>query len=150
MTYILDDKDKKILEVLEEHGDYTTRQIAKKTLLPITTIHNRIQKLKKEKIIRKFTVDIEPKAVDKALLVYILVSVNLEHLKKLKKSQYDVAKELRRFDFTEKVDVVAGNTDLVLVVRVKDIAEYDKVLLTKIQMVEGIKETTSMIVIHER
>ena len=50
MLLKLDDKDLKILEILRDHGDYTTRQIAKKTLLPVTTIHNRIKKLRREKI----------------------------------------------------------------------------------------------------
>ena len=57
MEVKVDEKDRKILEVLKEHADYATRQIAKKTGLPITTVHNRIQKLKKEKVIKRFTVD---------------------------------------------------------------------------------------------
>ena len=148
MEYKPDEKDKKIIEVLKEHGDYTTRQIAKKTLLPITTIHNRIQKLKKEKVIKKFTVELDHSRVDKGLLVYVLISVNIETMKAKKKTQYDVAKEIRSFYFTEGVDIVAGSTDLVARVRVKDVQEYDKILLTKLQLVEGIKETSSLIVIH--
>ncbi len=62
---------RKILEVLQEHGDYTTRQIAKKTLLPITTIHNRIRKLKAEKVIRKFTVELDSAAVDRGFRAYL-------------------------------------------------------------------------------
>jgi Lrp/AsnC family transcriptional regulator, leucine-responsive regulatory protein len=146
---MLDEKDKKILEVLQEHGDYTTRQIAKKTLLPITTIHNRIRKLKKEKIIKKFTIEIEPKAINKSFLVYILISVNLPFLKKHKKSQYVIAKEIKRFGFVERIDIVSGGTDLVATIRVKDVEEFDKVLLGKLQQIEGIKDTRSMIVIHE-
>jgi len=45
MAYSIDEKDRKIIEVLQEHGDYTTRQIAKKVSLPITTVHNRIKKI---------------------------------------------------------------------------------------------------------
>tara|TARA_Y100000310_G_C20574332_1_gene759712 strand:+ start:823 stop:1275 length:453 start_codon:yes stop_codon:yes gene_type:complete len=150
MSYKLDEKDKKILEILKEHADYTTRQIAKKTLLPITTIHNRIRKLKKEKIIKKFTVVPDYAKVDKGLLIYVLISVSLPILKQKKKSQYDVAKELRGFYFTERVDIVSGGTDLVAVVRVKDVAEFDKILLSKIQFVEGIENTRSLIVIHAK
>lgn len=148
MAYKPDEKDKKILEILQEHGDYTTRQIAKKTLLPVTTIHNRIRKLKKEKVIKKFTAEVDPQAIDKSFLVYILISANLPYLKKIKKTQYDIAKELRRLGFVERVDIVSGGTDLVAVVRVKDVAEFDKVLLGKIQLIEGIADTQSLIVIH--
>ena len=150
MDYQLDDKDRSILEILQENGDYTTRQIAKKTLLPITTVHNRIQKLKSEKIIRKFTIEVNPEATDKAFLVYILVSINLEKIKELKKTQHDIVKELKGFYFTERADVVAGGTDIVMVVRVKDVKEFDQVLLGKIQMINGVKETKSLIAIHEQ
>ena len=148
MTYVLDDKDWKILDVLREHADYTTRQIAKKTLLPATTIHNRIQKLKSEGVIRRFTVELDHKMVDKGFLAYVLISASLPVLKQMKKTQYDLAKELRKFDFVERVDIVGGGTDLVAIVRVKDVEEYDKVLLGKIQLIEGIDKTQSMIVIH--
>ena len=149
MGYELDEKDKKIIEVLKNHSDYTTRQIAKKTLLPITTIHNRIKKLKKEKIIKKFTIELDNSKVDKGLLVYILISVSLPLLKQKKKSQHDISKELKKFYFVEKVDVVSGGTDLIATVRVKDVNEYDKVLLNKLQSVECIEKTQSLIVIRE-
>ena len=148
MTYKIDEKDRKIIEVLKEHGDYTTRQIAKKTLLPVTTIHNRIRKLKSEKIIRKFTIDIEPKAIDRSYVVYVLIHTDLGLLKKKRMTQYDVAKELKGFYFVERVDIVSGGADLAAIIKVKDVEEYDKVLLQKIQMVEGIKGTQSLTVIH--
>lgn len=150
MDYQLDDKDRSILEILQENGDYTTRQIAKKTLLPITTVHNRIQKLKNEKIIRKFTIDVDPETIDKGFLVYVLVSVNLERIKELKRTQYDLVKELKSFYFTERADVVAGGTDIVVIVRVKDVKEFNQILLGKIQMINGVKETKSMIAIYEQ
>jgi len=148
MAYEIDSKDRLILDILEKKGDATTRYIAKQTFLPITTIHNRIKKLKAEKIIRNFSINIDQKKVDKGLLVYILISVNLRELKSLKKTQYDLAKSFQKFPFTEKIDVVSGGTDLVLTIRVRDVDEFDKVLLGKIQMVKGVENTQSLIVIH--
>jgi DNA-binding Lrp family transcriptional regulator len=150
MVYDMDAKDLAILDVLRENGDYTTRQIAKKTLLPPTTIHNRIRKLKSEGIIRKFTVDVDPAKVGKGFLSYILVSVNLGVLKRQKKTQYDIAEELRKFYFVERVDIVSGGTDIVAVVRVKDVSEFDEILLGKLQLVEGVEKTQSLIAIHSR
>ena len=121
MAYSIDEKDLKIIKVLQEHGDYTTRQIAKKVSLPITTIHNRIKKLKKEKIIEKFTIKLNQKAIDRGLLIYLLISVSLPILKEKKKTQYDVAKEIRNFYFVDKVDIVSGGTDLIATIRVKDV-----------------------------
>ena len=149
MEIKIDEKDKKIIEILREHADYATRQIAKKTGLPITTVHNRIQKLKKEKIIKRFTVDLNYHKIQEGFRAYILVSVNLSLLKQKNKSQYNVAKEIRNFPFVERVDIVSGGTDLVAMIRVKDVVEFDQVLLTRLQRIEGIDKTQSLIVIHE-
>ncbi len=148
MTQEMDDKDWKILEVLKEHGDYTVRQIAKKTLLPATTIHNRIRKLKKDGVITKFTVELNPAKTERGFAAYVLFSVNLSLLKEKKKTQYDLMKQIKMLPFVERVDIVTGGTDLVAFLRVKDVQEFDHVLLTKIQLLEGIDKTQSLIVLH--
>ena len=149
MEYKMDEKDRQILEILKEHGDYTTRQISKKTLLPVTTVHNRIKKLNEQKIIKKFTVELDNSKIGKGFLVYVLISANLQFLKQKKTTQYDLAEELRKFSFVERADIVSGGTDIVAVIRVTDVSEFDKVLLRRIQLIEGIDKTQSLIVIHE-
>ena len=148
MATKLDEKDWKIIDILKEHGDYTTRQIAKKTLLPATTIHHRIKRMKQEKVIRKFTIDLDPVKIGKSFVAYVLISADLELLKQKKKTQYDLADEIKKFYFIERVDIVSGGTDLVAIIRVKDVEEFDKVLLSRLQLVEGIEKTQSLIVIH--
>lgn len=150
MQTLIDEKDRKILDLLQDHADYPTRKIAKKLLLPITTVHNRIKKLKKQKIIKKFSIEVDHDQLDEGFLVYILVHVSLPILKKKKLSQYDVANNLKKFNFVKRVDIVSGGSDLVVTVRVKDVKEYDQVLLQKIQLVEGIEKTQSLIAIHQR
>lgn len=149
MNDILDDKDKKILEILKNNSDFPTRKIAKQTLLPITTVHNRVQKLRREKIIKKYTVEVDYEKIEQNFLVYVLITANLQVLRAKNRTQYDIAKELRKFQFIERVDIVSGGTDLVAMVRVKDVEEYDKVLLGKIQLIDGIEKTQSLIVIHQ-
>jgi Lrp/AsnC family transcriptional regulator, leucine-responsive regulatory protein len=149
MQYIMDEKDKMILEVLKEHGDYTTRQIAKKTLLPVTTIHNRITKLKKENIILNFTVNIDNKRIGKGFCAIILVSVDYRQLREVKKDQHMLAKEISSMPEVDKVDVVTGGTDLVVRVSVASVEEFDQFLLKKFQGIAGVDRTQSLVVIHE-
>jgi DNA-binding Lrp family transcriptional regulator len=150
MATKLDDKDLKILELLGDHSEYTNRQIAKKVALPITTVHNRVKKLRKEGIIKRYTVELDYSKVDKNFVAYVLVSADLELLKHKHKSQYDLISDIKKFYFVERVDIVTGGTDLVVIMRVKDVQEFDQCLLTKLQMVEGIDKTQSLIVIHGR
>ncbi len=144
----LDAKDREILEILQEHGEFSVRQIAKQTLLPITTVHHRIQKLRAQSVIQKYTIEVDTDVVGEGFAAYVLVSVNLPLLRLKKKTQYDVVRELKRFAFVKRADIVSGGTDVVIFLRVKDVAEFDSVLLGKIQLVEGVEKTQSLIVIH--
>ncbi len=144
----MDDKDRKIIGILKEHADYTTRQIAKKTLLPITTVHNRIKKLKEEGVIRKFTVQLDNSKIGKGLVAYVLISANIGALKQKRKTQYDIVNDLKKLEFVERADIVSGGTDIVATIRVKDMAEFDKVLLNNLQLIDGVEKTQSLIVIH--
>ena len=66
----IDAKDKAILAILQRNSRLTTKEIAKKTQLPITTVHNRLKKLKEENIIEQFTIKLNYKALGKPLLVF--------------------------------------------------------------------------------
>ena len=150
MDYKVDDKDQKILNILKDHAEFTTRQIAKKTLLPVTTIHNRIKRLRSEGIIKKYTVRLDHSRLGKNFVAYVLVATNLELLKRKNKTQYDLIDDIRKFYFVERADIVTGGTDIVVIMRVKDVAEFDECLIKKLQLIEGINSTQSLIVIHSR
>ena len=145
----LDEKDWKIIDVLFEHSDYTTRKIAKKTNLPQTTVHNRIRKLRELGVIEKFTIKLDPSKIGMTFPVQILVSVDYEKLKKQGKSQHDLARELKKLAEVERVDIVTGEIDMLVRARVKDVKDYDQFLLKKFQKIDGIKTTRSLVIIHE-
>ena len=149
MEYVADEKDLAILEVLSEHGDYTVRQISKKTLLPPTTVHHRIGRLREAGIIKKYTVELDKKKLGFKLGAYLLISADLKMLKEKNSSQYDLAIKIRKIPGVEKVDIVTGGTDLVTKIQVRDIDELDRMLLGKIQLLEGVAKTQTMIVIHD-
>ena len=68
---MIDKKDAMVLKFLKDDAKLSIKDISKKTLLPITTIHNRIKKLKKEKVIKRFTIDLDYDKLDGGFLVYI-------------------------------------------------------------------------------
>jgi len=145
----IDKKDEKIIRVLKEHGDYTSRQIAKETSLPLTTVHHRIKKLKEKGIIKKYTIELDHKKIGKNIAAYILVSVDYKLLKRRKKSQHKLAKEIKEFPEVEKVDVIAGDIDIIVFARTRDIEEMDVFLLKKLQSLVGVDKTQTLIVLHE-
>jgi len=78
---MIDNKDLKILELLKLNARFTTKQISKKTLLPITTVHNRIKKLENLGVIKNYSVVIDHKKLGKSISAYILMNINYVYLK---------------------------------------------------------------------
>ena len=70
-------------------------------------------------------------------------------MRELKKDQHQLVKEIKMLQEVERVDIVTGTTDIVIKVRVKDVEEYDKFLLTKLQKIQGVDKTQSLVVINE-
>lgn len=149
MNVILDDKDTKILELLKENSNFTTRQIARRIKIPITTIHNRIRRLKESGVIKKFTIDIDYTKIGKTFAAIIMVSVDYKLLRETQKGQHRLAKEINYLPEVEKVDIITGGTDFIVRVRVADVKAFDEFLLNKFQQIPGIDKTQTFVIIHE-
>ena len=145
----MDEKDKKIIEILKEDSSLSTREIAKKIHIPITTVHKRIKKLKENRVIKRFTIELDYKQLGRNLAAYVLVSADLKQLKEKNRTQYDIVKDLKKIEAVEKADIVTGGTDVVVSLRVKDVEELNKVLLSRVQKIEGISDTQTLVVIEE-
>ena len=71
----MDETDVKILRILSENSNTTTTDMTGKVNLSIPAINKRIQKLIQRGIIRRFTVLLDNKKVDKPIQAFILVIV---------------------------------------------------------------------------
>ena len=74
MKQLIDEKDKKILEILKENSNLSTYKIHKKTLIPVTTVNNRIKKLNKLGVIKKYTIEIDKSKLGFNLAAYVFTS----------------------------------------------------------------------------
>ena len=143
----LDEKDTQILTVLENNAKLTTSQISKLTRIPITTIHNRIKKLEKERIIKNYTLNLDYEKLNKPLKAYILVSVIPLSHKKI--SQEDIGKKIKSFEDVNSVDIVTGATDILVQVRATNMKELNKFITNRLRNIEGIDKTQTMMVLEE-
>ena len=67
--------------------------------------------------------------------------------KKIKED--DIVKSFMKIECVEKGDIIIGDGYVLLQIRVKDQKEYKDFLLHKLQQIEGVKETKSMVAIEE-
>jgi len=144
----MDEKDERILEILKENSSLSTQQISKRTSIPITTVHNRIKKLKKEGIIKRYTVDLDNKLIGKNIAAYIHITLDYRLLKQTM-TQHEFAKILKRQEFVEEVTTVTGGTDIVLKARARDIDELDGFVTNYLRNVDGVERTQTMVILNE-
>jgi len=145
----MDEKDEKILKLLKENSKLTSQQISKKTLIPITTVHNRIKKLEKEGIIKRYTLELDNKKIGKNLAAFINITVDYTLLKQIKMSQYELAKKIKQHESVEEVAMVTGGTDIIIKVRAKDIEELNNFVTIQLRNIDGIEKTQTMVVLNE-
>ena len=95
--------------------------------------------------------ELDRKKLGQVLSVYVLISVDLKSLKEKGKTQFDVAKALRRVSQVEKVDIVTGESaDIIVRLHATGIDEFNSILLGKIHPIDGVAKTTSMIIMSEQ
>jgi Lrp/AsnC family transcriptional regulator for asnA, asnC and gidA len=149
MAKMLDGTDMEILRILEKNAKTRMHSIAKKLGIPPSTVHHRIKKLEREGIIAGWTIRKDYEKMGLGVKAYILILVNVTTLKRMKKSQKDLARKIRKFENIEAVDIMAGEADLLATARCSDLKSLQDVLLEQIQSIEGITKTKTMIVISE-
>lgn len=72
---ILDETDKKILELLQEDAQLTLKDIANQINLSLTPVHDRVKRLEKEGFIEKYVALLNKKKVGNHLTVYCQVTL---------------------------------------------------------------------------
>lgn len=108
---------------------------------PSTTIHYNIKKLEKEGVIKTYKAVFDYKKINEGFCVYVLIS--------LASKQYsdpeNIARTLARQKEVESVDILTGDWELIVKVRVGSQDEYYDFLKKVIAKQEGIRKTKSMI-----
>jgi DNA-binding Lrp family transcriptional regulator len=73
MAIELDEKDEAILQSLEIDSRKGTQAIADSLSLPRVTVHDRIRRLKEKGVIKRFTIQRDPRAVGLELRAFIFI-----------------------------------------------------------------------------
>ena len=130
----MDSKDSAILRLLKKDARLSIRDIAKKTSIRPSTVHQRITKLRKEGVIEKFTVKLNNEAVGESFIVFVLIKTKPSAM--LDKIVSD--------DHVKEVFGVTGEYDLMLKMKFKDVVEFNDFIL-KFRKEQAIINTLTMV-----
>ncbi len=134
---MIDVKDGKILEVLRQNAREPIREIAKKTRIRPSTVHQRVQRLINNAVIEKFTIKLNNKAIGENFIVFMLVKGGT--------SEYIDRKFLNQKNVKE-VFGITGEYDLMIKLKFKDVEEFHKFVLEFRKEKKEIQSTLTMIV----
>ncbi|MBI2655110.1 Lrp/AsnC family transcriptional regulator [Candidatus Woesearchaeota archaeon] len=147
MKELIDEKDWKILEILKENSNLSTYKISKKTLIPVTTVNNRIKKLKKTGVIKKFTVEVDKNKLGFNLTAYILISLSLRELKEEKMNVRDLVRIIKKNPDIESVDNVTGDFDIILKIHARDINDVNDYVVNTLAGLKGVEKTKTALIL---
>lgn len=146
---MLDTADNKILHALQQNSRATVREIAQKIGVPVTTVHNRLKKLKKEGVVKRFTVDLDYERLGKSIAAFVFVNISHSNLVDKQHGIDALKTRLKSFEEVQHIYAVTGNIDLILQVRARSIKELDTFLIRKLRNISGIERTSTVIVLEE-
>ena len=147
--YEVDNKDLLILDALKQNAKASVIMIAKETGLPSTTVHNRIKKLKKEGIIRGYTIKVDNKKLGKRVSAYIAIAADYNMLKDKKMSQGDLSEAIAKIPIVEESCIITGVSDILVKVRVESVDDLNNFVTERLRKIDGIEKTQTMVILSE-
>ncbi len=143
----MDGLDEEIMRELLCDSKIKLKTLAKKMSVPLSTIHSRIKRMEKEKLIRKHTIDVDWRKLGYKVKAYVLVFFDTTKMVELDKPQKDVVKQISNLDFVYEIDMVTGEADLLLKVRAKDTDHLGRLLTERVHTIAGISNTRTLVTI---
>ena len=141
MTGMVDVKDKKILDVLRKDSRMHTKEIARKTGIPRATVHERIKKMKRERVIRRFTILPDYKKLGMPVTCFVMVLFEPGGRPMAK-----VGDKIARLAGVTEVFHVGGDADLIVKVKGESLEQVGAIVIGKIRALSGVKRTKTMTV----
>ena len=141
----LDDIDLRILKILQNKSNLTTKELASKVNLSATPVFERVKKLEKEGYIKKYVAILDAEKLDKSLIVFCNITLK-EHTREIG-NQF--VKDILTLDEVTECYNISGDYDFLLKVMVKDMKHYQNFVLNHLGSVQNIGSAHSTFVMGE-
>src|SRR3954466_13639519 len=142
-NYEIDNTDLKILEILIQDAKKPYTEVAKKVFVSQGTVHVRMNKMQEAGIVEKTTLRINYAKLGFDITAFI--GIYLE-----KSALYEqVLEKLKQIPEITNIHYTTGNYSMFVKIHCRDTNHLKEVLHDKMQQVEGIERTETMISLEE-
>ena len=139
---ILDEIDVSILDILQNNAREAQVEIARAVGLAPSAVLERIRKLESRGVIRGYTAQLDPRALDQGMLAFVSVRSGDAP------GDDNVARSLAAFPEVLEVHHVAGEDCYLIKVRARDAEQLGALLRTRLGRVPGVRSTCTTIVLE--
>ncbi len=128
----LDEKDKKILNILQENSRTSYLQIGNMLGISEATVRYRVKNMLENGIIHRFTVLVDPKKIGYPITGILMVKIDSAHFE-------EAANQISNLEESRHVLQNTGEYDIVAVVKARDL-EHLNDLRKRVEKIKGVKE----------
>ena len=139
----LDQIDRKVLEILQSNAKITNAQLSKEIGLSPAPTLERVKKLETSGIIQSYHAQLDREKI--GLGVTTFVQVALVGHKKLVTEQF--VEQINQIPEVIECHHVTGSGDFLLKIIAKDFSSYQKLMLEKINEIEEVASTQTMVIL---
>ncbi|MGN6095147.1 MAG: Lrp/AsnC family transcriptional regulator [Bosea sp. (in: a-proteobacteria)] len=141
----LDRTDLKILRLLQSDGRLGNAEIAKRVNTSPATCHRRIQRLFAEGYVTSVGAQIAPQKVEMGTLAFVGVVLD----RSTPESFGAFEEAIREMKLVLDCHIVAGDFDYILKIRVRDMADFNKLHADRLIALPGVRQTRTFFVMKE-
>jgi len=135
----LDAVDLKILAELQEDGSLTNVELARRVHLSPSPCLVRVKALESAGVIRRYVALADPKAIGLGVNVFISISLK----EQAKESLAEFERRIAEHDEVMECYLMTGDSDYLIRVAVRDIAELERFILEQLTPIPGIEKIRS-------
>ena len=140
----LDNIDLKLIELLKQDSRSSVTSLAESMGIARVTTHDRMVRLKREGIIRRYTIDIDAKSWGYDLRAFIFARCDRGNV-----DRRDVAQKICKLSYVVRCNVIAGDWDLLIEVVSPSMDSLGDAILDGISKVGGIAGTQTMVSFYD-
>ena len=133
----------KILSELSSDASISVPNLAEKINTNSSVVYSRIKRLLKQKLIKKFTIDVNDKELGYG--VKSVTGINMDS-----KKRDSIIEQLFSIDGVREISEVTGRFDIMVTMYAKNLNEMHKVVSGKIGKIDGIVGSESFIEMKRR
>lgn len=138
----MDGVDHRLIAALRADGRASVSELATRVSVSRATAYQRLARLRDSGVIRRFTVDVDPRKMGLPIAALVLVSV-VQH------SWRAVGDSLRRLPGVEWLALSSGSFDYIVLVRARDIDHLRDVILQDLQSIPQIQSAQTLVLLDE-